>query len=255
MQKGRWSPCVDARLALKNKQVQNGLWGDSALRGMAMKMISAAVIQKLCVVGACLMLSAVQAKATVYSVYQYDGETVPTTITNYDYMGNVTGVSASSQAISATITFPFDTRKVSGSFIGLVTFTQTYFIFTLQPSCCFYYGVDGFGQITLASGQIADWDIYEKYFDTFYYREVTTSSSGDSYYSTFVIVTPDVPFSIEELGIASPNFNGWSGPAVYMDGVLQTTPLPATLPLFASGLAAFGLLGWRRKKSSLAIAT
>jgi hypothetical protein len=30
------------------------------------------------------------------------------------------------------------------------------------------------------------------------------------------------------------------------------TPLPAALPLFATGLGAFGLLGWRRKKKSAA---
>ena len=40
---------------------------------------------------------------------------------------------------------------------------------------------------------------------------------------------------------------------VLSDGVgnglaLTTTPLPAALPLFASGLSAMGLLGWRRKK-------
>lgn len=34
----------------------------------------------------------------------------------------------------------------------------------------------------------------------------------------------------------------------------RATPLPATLPLFASGLAALGLLGWRRKKTAAAIA-
>jgi hypothetical protein len=33
-----------------------------------------------------------------------------------------------------------------------------------------------------------------------------------------------------------------------------TTPLPATLPLFASGLGAFGLLGWRRKRKAQAAA-
>jgi len=32
------------------------------------------------------------------------------------------------------------------------------------------------------------------------------------------------------------------------------TPLPAALPLFASGLGALGLLGWRRKRKSAAIA-
>jgi hypothetical protein len=31
-----------------------------------------------------------------------------------------------------------------------------------------------------------------------------------------------------------------------------TTPLPAALPLFASGLGALGLLGWRRKRKALA---
>ena len=32
------------------------------------------------------------------------------------------------------------------------------------------------------------------------------------------------------------------------------TPLPAALPLFATGLGAMGLLGWRRKRKSAAIA-
>ena len=35
-------------------------------------------------------------------------------------------------------------------------------------------------------------------------------------------------------------------------GFLAETPLPAALPLFASGLGALGLLGWRRRKKSAA---
>jgi len=34
----------------------------------------------------------------------------------------------------------------------------------------------------------------------------------------------------------------------------SVTPLPATLPLFATGLGALGLLGWRRKRKAAAIA-
>ena len=33
---------------------------------------------------------------------------------------------------------------------------------------------------------------------------------------------------------------------------VSAVPLPATLPLFASGLGALGLLGWRRKKKPAA---
>jgi hypothetical protein len=31
---------------------------------------------------------------------------------------------------------------------------------------------------------------------------------------------------------------------------VQATPLPAALPLFATGLGALGLLGWRRKRKA-----
>jgi hypothetical protein len=34
----------------------------------------------------------------------------------------------------------------------------------------------------------------------------------------------------------------------------STTPIPAALPLFATGLGALGLLGWRRKKKAAALA-
>jgi hypothetical protein len=34
----------------------------------------------------------------------------------------------------------------------------------------------------------------------------------------------------------------------------DVVPLPATLPLFATGLGAIGLLGWRRKRKTQAIA-
>jgi hypothetical protein len=34
----------------------------------------------------------------------------------------------------------------------------------------------------------------------------------------------------------------------------EATPLPAALPLFAGGLGALGLLGWRRKKKAAALA-
>jgi len=45
---------------------------------------------------------------------------------------------------------------------------------------------------------------------------------------------------------------GLSGSVTYDFAPAAATPLPATLPLFASGLGALGLLGWRRKRKSRA---
>ena len=39
---------------------------------------------------------------------------------------------------------------------------------------------------------------------------------------------------------------------IHFDEPLPAVPLPATLPLFATGLGALGLLGWRRKKKAAA---
>jgi hypothetical protein len=35
------------------------------------------------------------------------------------------------------------------------------------------------------------------------------------------------------------------------EGTTAVVPLPAALPLFATGLAGLGLLGWRRKKKAI----
>ena len=42
--------------------------------------------------------------------------------------------------------------------------------------------------------------------------------------------------------------------AIFGANAAAETPLPGTLPLFASGLGALGLLGWRRKRKNAAIA-
>jgi len=48
------------------------------------------------------------------------------------------------------------------------------------------------------------------------------------------------------------NFRDDPGFLGFDDVSVNQTPLPATLPLFASGLGAFGLLGWGRKKKQTA---
>jgi hypothetical protein len=48
-------------------------------------------------------------------------------------------------------------------------------------------------------------------------------------------------------------FVGPSQSGQFLDNAsVNATPLPAALPLFATGLGALGLLGWRRKRKALA---
>ena len=53
---------------------------------------------------------------------------------------------------------------------------------------------------------------------------------------------------------ANDTFTNDSGPyQMRISGDEVVTPLPATLPLFATGLGAFGFLGWRRKRKQAAL--
>ena len=65
---------------------------------------------------------------------------------------------------------------------------------------------------------------------------------------------PTLPFSVNETtGVQ--NFIFLNAPVTDMTaGVTgaSTVPIPGALPLFATGLGALGLLGWRRKKKAAA---
>ena len=63
------------------------------------------------------------------------------------------------------------------------------------------------------------------------------------------ISNPDAGITIDDLKITL-HILGSSG---NIDNIVLT-PLPAALPLFATGLAGLGLLGWRRKKKAAALA-
>jgi hypothetical protein len=54
--------------------------------------------------------------------------------------------------------------------------------------------------------------------------------------------------------ISSVVFSFGTGPDSFLPGTLSSVPLPAALPLFATGLGALGLLGWRRKRKAQAAA-
>jgi hypothetical protein len=69
-----------------------------------------------------------------------------------------------------------------------------------------------------------------------------------------------ITFSSPGLTVASLML-GSTGVAFELDNVFgvvtslaSTTPLPATLPLFATGLGALGLMGWRRRRKAAVLA-
>jgi hypothetical protein len=77
-------------------------------------------------------------------------------------------------------------------------------------------------------------------------------------YYIFTLIDPPGNFLLTDSfdcpgGICQPGTLTLAGPLQLTGGA---TPLPAALPLFATGLGALGLLGWRRKrKASAALAT
>jgi hypothetical protein len=61
-----------------------------------------------------------------------------------------------------------------------------------------------------------------------------------------------VPFpgQVGEIYIATDSFNPTYTSPIYAPLIIanEVTPLPTALPLFATGLGAMGLIGWRRKR-------
>jgi hypothetical protein len=73
------------------------------------------------------------------------------------------------------------------------------------------------------------------------------------YTATFPIfdsIPAGVFVSFEDLPFRNSNFNYDDLNFVFTNVTAAETPVPAALPLFASGLGALGLLGWRRKKKA-----
>jgi hypothetical protein len=71
------------------------------------------------------------------------------------------------------------------------------------------------------------------------------------YTATFPIfdsIPVGVFVSFEDLRFRDSNFNYDDLDFVFTNVTAAETPVPAALPLFASGLGALGLLGWRRKQ-------
>jgi len=101
---------------------------------------------------------------------------------------------------------------------------------------------------------------------SFQTRSPAAGSTSDFF--TFVISSPlnsilleataGVSFDVLAVSLSSPDFNALLGvpsfQAVAAPYNPTATPLPAALPLIATGLGVLGLFGWRRKRKAAALA-
>jgi hypothetical protein len=56
--------------------------------------------------------------------------------------------------------------------------------------------------------------------------------------------------TLRSINTRSQDLGAW----IVSDAVINPTPVPAALPLFATGFGVLGLLGWRRKRKTVALA-
>jgi hypothetical protein len=106
----------------------------------------------------------------------------------------------------------------------------------LSASWSFTAAAQGSSALVINAGTGLDFSgTVEDSFDTF--SQAIATTVGQSYTLDFLFSTNGDPPS-ELVATAS--------------GASVTTPLPAALPLFAGGLGALGLLGWRRKRKAMA---
>jgi hypothetical protein len=96
---------------------------------------------------------------------------------------------------------------------------------------------------------------------------ITLSSldfSGGEVLTGFNVLSSIYPITVNiltphSLSLSWTEGGAFTPPVTFLEGEFVTsqaaaTPLPGTLPLFAGGLGALGLLGWRRKKKAAALA-
>ena len=97
-------------------------------------------------------------------------------------------------------------------------------------------------------------DIYADWFANYTLVDRTFVQQGNLGIETITAIFPDADPWLMLTVTAFDNLGELGGPTIGFNTPIAPTPdpvpLPATLPLFATGLAGLGLLGWRRKKKA-----
>lgn len=213
----------------------------------------------------------------------------PAQATTYDYIGNpltttacvvvFEGCSTTSispvgplGSITSSVTFDFDTSETSGTFafntngqISAISIAggQGFAEGSLGRDDLIGYA-DGpggishvIGSVTLVSGAITSWsisgdvDIGVPLVRPHPISMNTSSSGGDSILEEATINFNAANQGVERIDGTNTTPGTWTCVDCTVDP--SATPLPAGLPLFATGLGIMSLLGWRRQRSFTAV--
>jgi hypothetical protein len=158
--------------------------------------------------------------------------------TIYTYTGNVFVSASSPYTITDSVSGWIDLSAPLGNSVGPLTITPVSFSFsdgvqTITNNNAASVGFDAF--VTNAFGVIVNWDIGLS-------GVVGTITSING-------LGGDLIFDRGTQGSVGSILRGLNGDSPGTWSV-STTPIPAALPLFASGLGAMGLLGWWRKRKN-----
>jgi hypothetical protein len=203
------------------------MWRYFSGLGAAMKTFNRLGLAIVCAAALSAMLPASSRADTIYT---YTGNGFTSAISPYTLTDSVSGWIDLSAPLGNSVG-PLTITPVAFSFSdGVQTITNNDVI--SPPS--FFDGI-----ITNSSGDIVAWDI------------LVQSGAGG------IIEIQDVGIGTQRdlagvLGVGG--FNVDASVAKPGSWVVATTPIPAALPLFATGLGALGLLGWRRKRKAAALA-
>jgi hypothetical protein len=154
-----------------------------------------------------------------------------------------TGSTATGTAF-VTLDTTANTLAVSESFTGLIGGAAS----AAHIHCCAPLGTNVGVAVPFTGFPNATSGTYNNTFDL---------TLGSTYTSAFVTASGGTVASAEaalifglENGEAYANIHDATFPGGEIRGQLETTPLPATLPLFAGGLGLIGFLGHRRKRKN-----
>jgi hypothetical protein len=160
----------------------------------------------------------------------------------YSYSGTALTAGAA-PFVGNSVTGEFTVASALGdNFNGVIAPTQFSFtngLFSVGNSTASFYSID---VQTSSTGAIIDWAILVYSSHGSATATIQTTNSGDS------------TTSLGPTTLVSASNSGAPGTWSASNSAASATPLPAALPLFAGGLGALGLLGWRRKRKAAALA-